>query len=211
MRTPDGWRMVRSRGAWEHLREALAGHGERDVLRRVPAVRAWAQAQWPIIIGELSTMARPISGMWFDKIPEANWQVPWHQDVHVSVMPFTGSGWGPWMTKAGLPSVMAPEPWLSRRLAARLHLDFCGEDQGPLQIIPGSHVHGVLTPSAIDAVVERGPVITVVAQPGDVLLLHPLLLHRSSPARVPSHRRVIQVEWCDTPLPLGATWLDDHP
>ena len=35
MRTPDGWRMVRSHGAWEHLREGLVGHGERDVLRRV--------------------------------------------------------------------------------------------------------------------------------------------------------------------------------
>ena len=44
MRTLDGWRMVRSLCAWEHLREALVGHGERDVLRRIPAVRAWAQA-----------------------------------------------------------------------------------------------------------------------------------------------------------------------
>ena len=64
---------------------------------------------------------------------------------------------------------------------------------------------------AVARFVERGPVITVLAQPGDVLLLHPLLLHRSSPARMPRHRRVIQGEWCDAPLPLGATWLDDNP
>ncbi len=57
----------------------------------------------------------------------------------------------------------------------------------------------------------RGPMVTVHADPGDVLIMHPLLLHRSAPARIPNHRRVIHVEWCDMPLPPGATWLDVLP
>jgi ectoine hydroxylase-related dioxygenase (phytanoyl-CoA dioxygenase family) len=164
-----------------------------------------------LVIAELSTLARPISGMWFDKLPEANWRVPWHQDVHLPVIPFTGDGWGPWSSKDGLPMVQAPEPWLSRRIALRLHLDHCGAENGPLQIIPGSHRHGVLSPDAVSEIVAGHQVHTVHAEPGDVLIMHPLLLHRSSPARKPDHRRVIHVEWCDAPLPPGAAWLDAMP
>ncbi|HEX3133184.1 MAG TPA: hypothetical protein VHX44_06325, partial [Planctomycetota bacterium] len=72
MRTAEGWRHVRSCGAWELLRDVMAGHGERDLLRRSALVAAWAQAQWPTVVGELSTLARPISGMWFDKQPKGN-------------------------------------------------------------------------------------------------------------------------------------------
>lgn len=211
MRTPNGWRLVRGHGPWEHLRQITAGHGERDLLRRFPAVRQWAQHQWPLVIGELSTAARPISGMWFDKLPEANWRVPWHQDLHVPLAPFAAQGWGPWSDKAGVPMVMAPEPWLSRRIALRLHLDECGDDEGPLQIVPGSHRFGRLTPSQIDVLAKEGEMVTVRARPGEVLIMHPLLIHRSAPACVPSHRRVIHVEWCDAPLPPGATWLDAAP
>jgi hypothetical protein len=211
MRTASGWRRVRSRGAWEPLREVMAGHGERDLLRRSPLVAEWARAQWPTVVGELSTVARPISGMWFDKQLEANWRVPWHQDVHIPVTPCSVDGWGPWSQKDGMPYVVAPEPWSSRRIALRLHLDACAEDNGPLQIIPGSHRHGRLSAAQIDEVVATGTVITVVAEPGEVLIMHPLLLHRSAPARQPCHRRVIHVEWCDAPLPPGAMWLDAHP
>ena len=210
MRTADGWRLARSCSAWEPLRGVMAGHGERDLLRRSPLVAAWAREQWPTVVGELSTLARPISGMWFDKRPEANWRVPWHQDVHLPVTPCIADGWGPWSQKDGMPYVVAPEPWSSRRVALRLHLDACDENNGPLQIIPGSHRHGRLSAAQIDAVVANGAVITVIAQPGEVLILHPLLLHRSAPSRQPSHRRVVHVEWCDAPLPPGATWLDAH-
>jgi ectoine hydroxylase-related dioxygenase (phytanoyl-CoA dioxygenase family) len=149
--------------------------------------------------------------MWFDKQPEANWRVPWHQDVHIPVTQCIAEGWGPWSQKDGMPYVVAPEPWLSRRIALRLHVDACDENKGPLQIIPGSHRHGRLSAAQIDNLAANGTVITVVAQPGDVLVMHPLLLHRSAPARQPSHRRVVHVEWCDAPLPPEAMWLDAHP
>jgi hypothetical protein len=208
VRSTSGWRKVRSCGAWLHLREISASHGERDLLRRSPAVRQWATEQWPLVIGALSTHARPISGMWFDKLPEANWRVPWHQDVHVPVAPFTADGWGPWSTRQELTQVIAPEPWLSRRIALRLHLDPCGESDGPLQVIPGSHRHGRLSPEQSDALLASTEAVTIHAEPGEVLIMHPLLLHRSAPARLPTHRRVIHIEWCDAPLPPGAVWLD---
>jgi ectoine hydroxylase-related dioxygenase (phytanoyl-CoA dioxygenase family) len=165
-------------------------------------------AQWPLVVGSLSTNASLISGMWFDKLPEANWRVPWHQDVHIPIRPFTAPGWDSWSIKGQLPMVIAPEPWSSRRVALRLHLDDCGVEQGPLQIIPDSHHYGRLNQAAMDALVEKGPIITITAKAGEVLLLHPLLVHRSAAAVVPSHRRVIHVEWCDAPLPPGEIWLD---
>jgi hypothetical protein len=211
VRTPDGWRLVRGRGSWDHLRGVADGHGCRDLLRRSPEVARWAHEQWPLVIGELSAMARVISGMWFDKLPEANWRVPWHQDVQVPVSPFVADGWGPWSRKDGMPMVQAPEPWLSRRIALRLHLDCCDEENGPLQIIPGSHRHGVLSPGDVTKIAASHSAHTIYADAGDVLIMHPLLLHRSFPARQPGHRRVIHIEWCDAPLPPGATWSNAMP
>ncbi len=193
------------------LADLYLGHGGRDLLRRFPVIRAWASspAITSLVRRFLATDAVAISGMWFDKLPTANWQVPWHQDRHLPVHSFVAHGWGPWTVKDGLPYVEAPEPWASARIAIRLHLDACPIGHGHLTVIPGSHRHGVLAPEHIDALVGRGPVIPLSAEVGDLLILHPLLLHRSSPAYRPGHRRVIHVEWCAMPLPAGGVWASD--
>jgi len=41
---------------------------------------------------------------------------------------------------------------------------------------------------------------------GGALLMRPLLLHASSPARVPGHRRVLHLEFAAEPLPAGLEW-----
>jgi hypothetical protein len=42
-------------------------------------------------------------------------------------------------------------------------------------------------------------------------LMRPLLLHASSPARQPGHRRVIHLEYASEALPGGLQWYETPP
>ena len=58
------------------------------------------------ILGE---MFFPVRGILFDKIPDANWKVPWHQDVTIAVQERVESeGFGPWSMKADVLHVQPP-------------------------------------------------------------------------------------------------------
>jgi hypothetical protein len=42
----------------------------------------------------------PVRGILFDKIPDANWKVPWHQDLTIAVREkIEVEGFGPWSVK----------------------------------------------------------------------------------------------------------------
>ena len=88
-------------------------------------------------------------------------------------------------------------------LTLRIHLDPCGEENGPLRVIPGSHRAGKLDPEAIAGCAELGSEVPCPADVGDVLMMRPLLLHASSPAVVPGHRRVVHLEFAAEDLPAG--------
>ena len=45
------------------------------------------------------------------------------------------------------------------------------------------------------------------AAAGDALIMCPLLLHASSPADAPRHRRVLHIEYTGTDLPGGLEWV----
>jgi hypothetical protein len=65
-------------------------------------VRELAQA----VLGDSAFAVR---GILFDKIPEANWKVPWHQDVTIAVRAREDvEGFRPWSTKAGILHVQPP-------------------------------------------------------------------------------------------------------
>lgn len=76
----------------------------------------------------------PVRGILFDKIPEANWKVPWHQDVTIAVREkIETSGFGPWSTKAGVLNVQPPASVLEKMISIRLHLDPCDESNGGIE------------------------------------------------------------------------------
>ena len=81
----------------------------------------------------------------------------------------------------------------------RLHLDDCPAENGALRVIPGSHRRGQLPRDEIEASVN-GEAQTVTALAGDVLFMRPLLLHASSSATAPRHRRVLHLEFAPTDL-----------
>ena len=178
------------------------GHAARNVLRRSSHLAHYAMrwGEHPLIHEALGRPAFAIRGLLFDKIPGANWQVPWHQDRLIAVCKRIDlPGWGPWSVKDGVQHVDPPEPWLHRRLAIRLHLDDCPADNGALQVIAGSHEDDSLTPA-------NSPPQIIEAMAGDVLVMHPLLLHASAPSRTPRRRRILHIEYACDPLPGGLHW-----
>ena len=68
-------------------------------------------------------------GILFDKIPEPNWKVPWHQDVIIAVQErVEADGFGPWSSKANVLHVQPPAAMLERMISVRLHLNFCSPE-----------------------------------------------------------------------------------
>jgi ectoine hydroxylase-related dioxygenase (phytanoyl-CoA dioxygenase family) len=131
----------------------------------------------------------------FDKTLDANWRAQWHQDCVIAVKErMQAAGYGGWSTKAGVLHAEAPAGVLAQMIAIRVHIDACGEENGPLLAIPGSHHGGKLEAGALADVVARGPAVELYVPQGALLLMRPLLVHSSSPARNPQHRRVLHIE-----------------
>jgi ectoine hydroxylase-related dioxygenase (phytanoyl-CoA dioxygenase family) len=152
-------------------------------------------------------MPRAIRAIYFDKSPDQNWLVPWHQDLTIAVRSRIAlTGFGPWSMKDGVPHVQPPIEILENIITLRLHLDDCDERNGALRVLPGSHRQGQLTPSEILAFQSTVPEFICNASAGDALLMRPLLLHASSRSQASRHRRVLHIEYAGCELPVGLEW-----
>jgi hypothetical protein len=195
---------VRSRGGVFALRNLLDASPEVRALAARKEIRTLVE---PI----LGPNAFPVRGILFDKIPEANWKVPWHQDVTIAVQKRVEvNGFGPWSTKAGVLHVQPPAKVLENMLSVRIHLDDCGEKNGALKVIPGSHLGGKLADEAVQASRESKPSYICAVSSGGVLLMRPLLLHASSSSEEPGHRRVIHIDYAASALPSGLEWFSER-
>jgi phytanoyl-CoA dioxygenase PhyH len=104
----------------------------------------------------LGTNPIPYRATLFDKSSAQNWLVPWHQDTALPLCERRDiPGWGPWSVKAGVTYAHAPASMLSRIVALRLHFDDSRDDNGPLRVLPGTHVLGVLSDAEIQRVVRE--------------------------------------------------------
>jgi hypothetical protein len=186
-------------------------YAARNLLQTVPEVRRFAASETVRALIEpiLGFAPLPVRGLLFDKSAEANWKVPWHQDLSIAVRKkMEVPGFGPWSVKAGVIHVQPPVAVLERMLALRLHLDDCGEQAGPLRVLPGSHLQGRLDPQAIRRWRENVRPVSCLVPCGGILLMRPLLLHASGAALSPSHRRVVHLEFAAEPLPSGLEWYE---
>ena len=155
------------------------------------------------VLGSSAFVARSIL---FDKTPDANWDVIWHQDTTIAVTQQREvDGFGPWSVKGGVPHVQPPVHVLQNMLTLRIHLDPCGLENGPLLIVPGSHAE-LVPDSSIDAVACDRAARPLCCGAGDVILMRPLVLHASRRASHPGHRRVLHLEFAAEPLPAPLEW-----
>jgi ectoine hydroxylase-related dioxygenase (phytanoyl-CoA dioxygenase family) len=181
----------------------------RNLLEVVPVIRELAGSERVRRLVEpvLGPDAFPVQGIFFDKPAEVNWKVPWHQDLTIPVQARVEvPGFGPWSLKGGVPHVQAPAWLLERMLIVRLHLDASTAANGPLRVIPGSHRHGRLDPMRLRLLREESGETTCLVPRGGALLMRPLLVHASSAAEAPGHRRVIHLEYAVDALPDGLAW-----
>jgi ectoine hydroxylase-related dioxygenase (phytanoyl-CoA dioxygenase family) len=183
------------------LRNVLALPEVQDVARSSTVRR--------LVESVLGSDAFVVRGIFFDKTPEANWPVPWHQDLSIAVRERRDiPGWGPWSVKAGVLHVQPPVAILERMLTVRLHLDDCPVENGALRVLPGTHRLGRLGATEIERLRNEIPEMVCSVQKGDALLMGPLLLHASSPAQHPGHRRVLHLEFAADDLPHGLEWAE---
>jgi ectoine hydroxylase-related dioxygenase (phytanoyl-CoA dioxygenase family) len=180
------------------LGDRTAGRAGARHLMKHPAVAAVATRP------ELLRLARdwagpgavPYRATLFEKSGERNWLVVWHQDTTLPLTSRVESAeWGPWSTKEDILYAHAPTWALENIVALRIHLDPSTPENGPLNVVPGSHRHGVLSDDQVFEVARRSAARPILVGKGGVLAMRPLLIHASSKARGPAPRRVLHVEY----------------
>jgi ectoine hydroxylase-related dioxygenase (phytanoyl-CoA dioxygenase family) len=173
--------------------------GARHLMGR-PAVLALAHDRRLIELatGWLGRVAVPFRATLFEKSSSANWLIPWHQDTALPLESrFDMAGWGPWSEKAGARYAHAPGWALSRIIALRVHLDASEPDNGPLRVVPGSHVAGVLCDQDVMELVSTNDHVECCVARGGVIAMRPLIVHSSSKAKNERSRRVLHIEYSD--------------
>ncbi len=157
---------------------------------------------------KLGDGAMPVRAVLFDKSKDSNWALGWHQDRTIVVKEKTATpGFGPWSVKAGIAHVEPPIEYLEQMVTLRAHLDTVDEDNAPLLIAPGSHRLGRVPVQDIAGAVEHLGHAICLAESGDVWAYATPILHASEAAKIPSHRRVLQVNYSADELPGDLEWF----
>ena len=183
--------------------------GTRDIADVSPQIAALAEHRVvrqlvEDILGKNSFVVR---ATFFDKTETSNWKVPWHQDVTIAVACRADvPDYGPWSTKADVLHVQPPASVLQRMVTVRIHLDACPAFNGALRVMPGSHVLGKLNQNLVEPHVREGDAVICEVDAGGALVMRPLLLHASSPAQEPLHRRVVHFDFAKGELDGGLQW-----
>ncbi|MEM8667589.1 MAG: phytanoyl-CoA dioxygenase family protein [Planctomycetota bacterium] len=161
----------------------------------------------------LGKAAGLVRGLYFDKPPGKGWALALHRDQTISVAqhidppdPFSKP-----TRKAGVPHVQASTELLSQMLTLRLHLDPMTDDNGPLVVIPGSHLDLESDGQATDQATQTQ---TIHCAAGDIFVMRPLLVHgsRAADPKTDLHRRVIHLEFAPrAELPGGYQWHNFEP
>jgi len=141
----------------------------------------------------------PYKATLFEKTGKANWLVAWHQDTALPIEEFKSvEGWSAPSRKAGTLFAQAPATVLSKILAVRIHLDASTETNGPLRVIPGSHLEGVLDERKLIGWVATKEGFVCVVGRGGVIAMSPLVLHASSKVISDEPRRVLHIEYASS-------------
>jgi predicted DNA-binding transcriptional regulator YafY len=196
----------------DHLRETGADvntHAVRNLLGEIPALKSLLlNANLRRILKAIDPGLFLSKAIFFDKNPQSNWYVTWHQDTVINVKErIETKGFTGWTRKNGVHGVIAPEDILRNIVTIRIHLDDADDTNGALQVLPGSH-QKKFTDEEISLIAANSiPYLCEVNACG-VHLMRPLLLHASSKATSQKHRRVVHLEFTSSELPNGLEWAE---
>ena len=113
--------------------------------------------------------------LYFDKPSERSWSLPFHKDLTIAVQDnaLPTDVFSKPTRKSGVDHVEASEEILKNMLTLRIHLDEVTDANGPLQVIPASHLSG-------KAVVPyENEAVKILVNRGDVLAMVPMIVHGS--------------------------------
>jgi ectoine hydroxylase-related dioxygenase (phytanoyl-CoA dioxygenase family) len=151
--------------------------------------------------------ARVVRGIFFDKQAEANWKVPFHQDLSVAVREkIETDGFTAWTRKAEIHHVQPPVSILEKMVTLRIHLDETDESNGALKVVPNSHRFGRLSAKQTEDLKQQNGIVVCKVSRGAAMLMRPLLLHASSQTEENKRRRIIHLEFSAQNLPNGLQW-----
>jgi ectoine hydroxylase-related dioxygenase (phytanoyl-CoA dioxygenase family) len=191
----EGSALPRSRAGIRHLLSHPA------VMKVANDLRMLGVAQ--SILGD---KAFPFKATLFDKSPDTNWLITWHQDTALPLREkHEISGWGPWSIKEGVAYAHAPAAALEKVIALRLHLDDSTNHNGPLRVVPCTHRKGVLSDQEVEIIVSNATPINCLVSKGGVIVMRPLIIHASSKSHSDISRRVLHLEYAScnaVPAPL---------
>ena len=193
------------------LEAASIRHGMRHLAKTVEPIHRLALSNriLDIVTAFLNADAVLVRSLYFDKTPDTNWPVAWHQDRTIAVREKRElAGFSAWTVKDGIPHVQPPVAVMEETITLRIHLDDADEANGALRVIAGSHRLGYLTSRQIQQLTSKREIITCAVPRGGVVAMKPLLVHSSRRAKSPSHRRVIHLEYTGQPLPGGLHWAE---
>lgn len=161
------------------------------------------------IIKEISpSCTKSIKSIYFDKPPNANWVVNWHQDLTINLKGKKDvQRYKNWRTNSERTVVQPNIELLENIFTIRIHLDDCTKENGALRVIENSHTKGVI--EIKDWVKDKvGEERICEVKKGGILLMKPLILHSSKRTENEKNRRVIHIEFCDAELPKGLKWKE---
>jgi ectoine hydroxylase-related dioxygenase (phytanoyl-CoA dioxygenase family) len=193
----DRHEMAAAVEALAHADMARSRAGARHVLA-VPAVRDLATDARLVTIATQLVGPAPVvfRATLFEKSPSSNWLVVWHQDTALPLRSrIDDPAWGPWSMKAGVLYAHAPSWALETVVALRVHLDDSTAANGPLRVLPGTHLRGVLSDEQIEQLARDTTAVDCVAASGGVVAMRPLTVHASSKSTRDNPRRVLHIEY----------------
>jgi len=188
--------------------EPLRG-GIRRIEKLVPGVEALANSP-----NFVATAGRHLPGppqlvraIYFDKSPDNNWFVTWHQDRTVAVSGrFEAEGWSPWSMKSNAWHVQPPLDVLQNMVTIRLHLDAATRSNGCLKVLPGSHNLGLLPAEMALENIDQDRVVYCESPAGGAVIMRPHILHSSEKSATSMPRRILHFEYSSYCLPDGISW-----
>lgn len=163
-----------------------------------------------LVVPELAKLVA-VQCTYFCKSPNRNWFVSWHQDRSIPVADNAAAATARGRSKKeGQLFIQAPDDLLLQMLAVRLHLDDSTEQNGPLRVLPATHLDGILTDTQIRTLQLITAERACCVPKGGSLLMRPLLLHASSKSTSDHPRRVVHFLYGPTQLPNGLKWAQER-
>lgn len=193
----------------QKLSQSRSTFSQRRLLQTIPELAdLLVNKNLKRIVRAMDEKAFLMKAIFFNKPPDANWYVTWHQDraINVSEKKET-DGFTGWTQKEEVISVLPPVEINHNCFSIRIHLDDTDEQNGALKVLHGSHKER-LSDAQIQLISANSVAYTIEMMAGGIHLMKPLMLHASAKSKSQKQRRVIHLEFSSLELPNGLQWAE---